>query len=228
MADNNELQTSRITVDSAGSAVDNAFRNVEAALRTIFGVTADADYSEAMQIGSGPDITMTGSLTMAADPVEDLEVATKQYADNIPGSSASVRCAVVLSSGQTVNSGNTDALGWDAAEIEEGGDCWAIGAPTRIVFPVAGDYMIGGAILAAPAAAAPNFEILMKYNGSVWVYDHLAFGKNSQTGGGVWASANFAVLETFALSDYIEIFLKANSNNHVVDVDSRVWIMKVG
>ena len=227
MANNDELQTARITVDSAGSSVDDAFRNVEAALRTIFKLTADSDCQQAMQIGSGPDITMTGTLTMAADPIEDLEVSTKQYADNIPGASSSARCTVVLSGGQGVLAGATDALGWDAAEIEEG-QCWDITNPTRIRFPATGDYMIGGIILAAPAAAAPNFELLMKYNGSVWVYDHLAFGKNSQTGGGVWASGNFTVMETFTLGDYIEIFLKANTNDHVVDVDSRAWIVKVG
>ena len=226
MADNNELQTSRIIAAGPASEIDNDFRDLEAALRTIFKITADNDCQEALQILTGPDITMTGTLTLAADPTADLHACSKQYVDNNVGTAALVRCQVVLSSTQVVNAAATDALGWDAANIEEGGDCWAAGAPTRLVAPVAGDYIFGANIMADVASGVPYFTDSVKYNGATWLYTHLGLGAalvNTQN-----AAVSFAIMENMSASDYIEIFVSPSTVNHTFQANCYAWMMKVG
>lgn len=233
MADNNELQTSRIVLGSDGSFVDNDFANVEAALRTIFGITADADCEEAMQIGTGPDITMTGDLTLAGDPTEDLHVCTKQYVDSDGSTAATVRCQVVLSSGQvvTVADGET-ALGWDAANIEAGGECWDIGDPTKIVFPEDGDYLLCAAIIANTASVGTNFTIQVKINGGEFWPTGFSFDCGRGTWGASYstreAGVQFAVLQPLLADDYFEVFVQSVGTTHTFQADCHAWMMKVG
>ena len=226
MADNDELQTARIIGGGPGSSIDDNYRDVEAAMRTIFGITADADYSEAMQVAASGDITMTGTLTLDADPTEDLMIATKQFVDNAPGSGANVRCTLVLSSGQVISDGNTDALGWDAAHIEAGGECWDVGDPTKLIFPVAGDYIIGAVIAGVGDGAAPYFNVSMRANGSTWLYTNLGLGKGSLFTSDV--SADFAVMERMSIADYIEIFVTVIGSDHTMSTTCYLWAMKVG
>ncbi len=84
MSATNELRTARLTgtVDD-GPDIPTALSNLEEALRTIFGVTADTVMAEAMQIDAAGDVTMTGTLTLAGAPSEDLEASTKAYADGV-------------------------------------------------------------------------------------------------------------------------------------------------
>jgi hypothetical protein len=227
MASNNELQTSRIIGGGPGSSIDNNFRDVEAAMRTIFGITADTDYSEAMQIITGPDATMTGALTLAADPEEDLEACTKQYVDNNAGTAASIRCSLILSDGQLIADGDDDPLEWATAHVEAGGECWDVGEPTRLIFPVWGHYFITGVIVGRGTAATPQFTVAMKANSVTWLYDHLGYGHNSSAGG-VDASVPFAVMEILGENDYIEIFVAATGSQHGMAADCYLSMMKVG
>ena len=82
MSSTNELRTARLTAADSGALIDDAFRDTEAALRTVFGVPADTAMSEAMQIVAGGNVTMTGSLTIAGTPTSDLMAATREYVDN--------------------------------------------------------------------------------------------------------------------------------------------------
>ncbi|MHC4239468.1 MAG: hypothetical protein ACYSUC_06895 [Planctomycetota bacterium] len=229
MADNNELQTSRLSSGGPGSYVDNDMADLEAAIRTIFKVTADSDLSAVASIGTGPDMTLLGTLTLAGDPTEDLHACTKQYADNTQGIAAPLRCTLVLSGGQTVNNGNTDALGWDAAHIEQGGDCWAGGNPTRIVAPAAGDYILTGCIQGKGAGGTDaDFHVKVKLNGTTWLYDLLAIGYNDCGAGSYEAGAPFAIMEPMDPDDYLEVFVYAFNNNQEIAVDSMVSWFKVG
>jgi len=233
MAANDELQTSRITVGSSGSSVDNNFRDVEAALRTIFGITADTDYSEAMQVwAQDPSaenriVKMTGMLTLAGDPTEDLHVATKQYVDNNSGIPSTTRGRVRLTSTQSITDGNSDALEWDAASIEAGGDCWDAGDPTQIVFPVSGDYLIGGCIVGnGDGSTPPAFSVSLKLNGTTFLYPFLGMGKTGSSG--VSSGVTFAVMEPVAATEYVEVFVTVDGCDHVISAGSSAWIMKVG
>jgi hypothetical protein len=224
MADNTELQTSRIIGTGAGSAVDNNFRDVEAAIRKIFGITADTDYSEAMQILTGPNATMTGTLTLAGDPTDDLHACTKQYVDNNTGVAATVRCSLVLSSGQNVLEGDDDALRWDVANIEFGGECWNIGNAARLVFPSSGHYLITGAVIGETIVDYPNFVVGMKANEETWLYNNLGYGHAKK----LKASVSFAVMELMGKDDYIEVFVNSIINNLIVHATTYVSMMKVG
>jgi hypothetical protein len=229
MADNSELQTARVIRLGPGSFVDNDFRNVEAALRLLFGVTADSDYEEAMQIGTGPNIVMSHDLTLAQAPTADLHAATKKYVDDEGNVAASTRCTVVTTGGtQTILAGVDDPIDWEDVEIEEGGDCWDAGEPTRIMFPVAGDYLITGCIQAVNIVAGiPAFAVSMYLDGIAWMYTLLAYGSN-QNDGGAYAGAPFAVMDRMEKDDYIEIYVNAVGVNHGISDECRVTIMKVG
>jgi hypothetical protein len=227
MADNNELQTSRLTSGGPGSYVDNNVADFEAAMRTIFGVTADSDISAVASIGTGPDMTLLGTLTLAGDPTEALHACSKQYVDNNAGGGASTRCTVTLSSTQTVNDGNTDAIAWDATHIMQGGTSWAAGNPTRLAAPVAGDYFFSGCIQGSAAAANADYHVKVKLNGITWIYDLIAVAHNEQ-GGAMKAGASFCFLEPMNAEDYIEIFVYAFNANQVIAVDSMVSWFKVG
>jgi hypothetical protein len=200
--------------------------DMEAALRTIFGITADSDLSAAFTFGTGPNATMAGTLTLAGDPTENLHVCTKQYVDNNAGGGAETRCTVNLTASQTVNDGNTDAISWDAAHIENGGDCWAIGNPTRLVCPVDGDFLFFGCIPGSAAAADADYHIKIKLNGTTWIYDLIAVAHNEQAGS-VEGGASFAFFEPMNASDYIEVFVYAFNANQVIASDAMVSWIKV-
>jgi len=227
MADSNELQTSRFLLGGAGSQVDNGIAAFEAAMRTIFKITADSDLSEAMAIGAGPDATLAGTLTLAGDPTENYDCCTKQYVDNVGGGGGTTRCTLTLSSTQTVNDGNLDAISWDVAHIEAGGDCWDIGAPTRLVAPVTGDYLIMGCIQGSAAAADPDFQVAIKYNGGVYAYDLIQIARN-ETGGDYPGAAPFAFMEPMNSEEYIEVFVYAFNANQVIAVDSQISMLLLG
>jgi hypothetical protein len=200
----------------------------EAAMRFIFGVTADSDISAVASIGTGPDMTLLGTLTLANDPTEPYHCCTKQYVDNTGGGGGATRVTVTLSSTQTVTNGSTDAISWDAAHIESGGDLWAIGQPTRIVAPVEGDYLITGSIMGSAAAADADFHVKIKYNGGVYAYDLLSIGQMRGEAGTYKAGAPFAIMESFSAEDYIEVFVYAFNNDQVIAVDSQVSMVLLG
>lgn len=301
MADSNELQTQRVTIHSLGSALDNDLANLEAALRTIFGITADTDYSVALSgwtldsenvweiahtthprhvyfdgvrgtersskeeltqeydwywggakifvySTSDPDTAYTlverspfgkitpagvtylaGTLTLAADPVTDNQVATKQYVDNNSTSAASVYASVKMTSNQLVSSGSTDAIEWDDTDLEFGGTCWAAGEPTRLVVPDDGDYLIQANIqgVASDLASDTTFYLTIKKNGNV-IHDSLWGTNRYDIAASFGAVAVFIGLESCSEDDYFEVFVTAVDRNHtVVDDETRFSLLKV-
>jgi hypothetical protein len=230
MADNNELQTSRLISGGPGSYVDNDIADFEAAMRTIFKVTADSDLSAVSSIGTGPDMTLLGTLTLAGDPTDDLHACTKQYVDTIAGTGAAYRATVILTGSQTVNNGNTDALEWDTAHIEAGSSAmWNIANPSRLVTPVDGDYLFVGSIEGRGASSTDaDFDISAKLNGSTWLYTLLGIGHNECAPGSFDAGVQFAFMEPMNASDYIEIFAYAYNANQVFGVTSQIAWFKVG
>jgi hypothetical protein len=141
MADNNELQTSRLTNASAGSSIDDALANVEATLRTIFGIPADTAMSEAMSIDSSGNVTMTGTLTLAGDPSTDLMAATKQYVDNnVSASVVRYWCGVAT---QSVANSSWATLDWASIEDNTDAGSWTVsGSNSGLVPPEEGYYAV--------------------------------------------------------------------------------------
>lgn len=236
MADNNEIQTSRITGAGPGSSIDDHFRNFEQAYRTIFGVTADSDVQECAQIGSGPNVTMTGTLTLAGAPSADLMAATKAYVDGFAGSASSLRATLKLTSLQTITgAGGFEVISWDGVDIEEGGDLWDVGTPTRLKFPVAGDYLIGGVIEAKDtddSGDAASIQAALYLNGATWLYTKLGQATGyfwSSPAIDMYAGISFAVMEPMSADDYVELYIDSyNSQNQDVLTTSKLWTMKVG
>jgi len=228
MADNNELQTSRFIQLGPGSQVDNGIAAFEAAMRTIFKITADSDLSAAMAIGTGPDATLAGTLTLAADPTESLHACTKQYVDNASGVAAAYRCTAVLSDGQLVANGNTDALEWDSVHIEQGGDMWNIATPSRLKCPVSGDYLFTAAILGRGAVTqSADFDVSIRVNGVV-LYPLIARGNHIVDTGTFDATGAFSILEPMDAGDYLEVFVYADGENQDLFETSYISWFQVG
>jgi hypothetical protein len=227
MADNVQFQTSRVQAGSMGSSVDNDFANMENAMRTVFGATADADISAISTIGAGPDMTLLGTLTLAGDPTSDLMACTKQFVDNATGGDASSICAAVyVTIPVKVAAGNTVAVSFDAAWFEDGGDCWAAGNPTRLTAPEGGYYCVQGVVPLYGDVASAEAAVSIKRNGSTWLYTHISHGKTAE-GAGYYTGAPFMFLEPLNLGDYIEVYVTAIGNDTYYEVVRLSWF-KVG
>jgi len=227
MADNTELQTSRLVLSGAGSYVDNDIKDFEAAIRKIFKITADSDLSACASIGAGPDMTMAGTLTLAGDPTEGLHACTKQYIDNTGGGGGATRCAVKLNATQTVTAGSTDPIAWDDVHIETAGNSWDGGEPTRIVAPVDGDYFFCGVVIGKSVAAFADFHVKIRLNDSQWLYDFIQLGR-TEIDAAEDAGAPFAFMEPMIAGDFIEIGIYAFDNDQVISVGTRASMVLLG
>jgi hypothetical protein len=225
----NELKTSRLTSSGAGSYVDNDMANMEATLRTIFGATADSDLSAVSSIGSGPDMTLLGTLTLAGAPTNDLHAATKVFVDGFSGTAATVRSAIKMNATQNITADTPTPLQWGAAEIESGGNSWDVGNPTRILFPVSGDYLVGGVVTAVDkiggSAIGAGGGIYL--NGSLWLYEKVTWGLSAYNADRL--ALSFQFMEPMSEGDYIEFYyLPHPTLDATVQAQSRIWTMKVG
>jgi hypothetical protein len=228
MADNQQIQTARVALGSMGSSVDNDLANLEAALRTIFGATADSDISAISTIGAGPDMTLLGTLTLAGDPTTDLQACSKQYVDNASGGdAASVVAGAHLTSLQDITSGSTDVISWDAATFEDGGDSWAVGNPTRLTAPETGNYYVQGLFEMYTVGGSVEAKVAVKLNGSSWLYTHIGHAFTTQ-GGGQVIGVPIMFMEPLTAGDYLEFYVTAVGVNVRVDATSRVSWFKVG
>jgi len=139
-----ELLTSRIDGDGdQGPELVTKFAQLEADLRSIFGIPADTAMSEAMDVGTGTNVVMTGSLSLAGLPTSDLMACSKSYLQTLGGAFGSVRCRAFLSSNVDVNTG-VYYMPWSAADINVG-SMWVGTAPSRFTIPEGegGNYIIG-------------------------------------------------------------------------------------
>jgi hypothetical protein len=145
MSATNELRAARIDGDNdEGPELITKWAQMEQSMRTIFGIVADTAYSEAMQIGTGPNITMTGTLTLAGAPTTDLMAATKAYFGATGNAFGDVRARAYLTSDQTLDAPGDNYIEFDAADIDQG-DMWDAGTPSRLTIPSGegGHYIVG-------------------------------------------------------------------------------------
>jgi len=139
-----EIKTSRIDggIDRGPDLVTK-FGQLESDLRSIFGIPADTAMSEAMDVGTGTNATMTGALSLAGVPTSDLMACNKDYLQTLGGAFGSVRCRTYLSDDRT--QGNIPAyVNWWGADVNTGG-MWSNVYPSRMTIPAdqGGHYMVG-------------------------------------------------------------------------------------
>lgn len=143
MGDYDEIKTGRLvgTIDD-GLDLAQRWPQFEASVRHVFGLPADTVMSEAMQITTAGNITMTGDLYAAQDPVSDLEAATQQYVLAQTSNLGGYRCRAFLTSDATLGSETTNYIQWQYADINVG-SIWSPGNADRLVIPYDGDYFVG-------------------------------------------------------------------------------------
>ena len=222
MADNDELKTTRLSDSSDGATIDNAFANIEAALRKIFKIPADTAMSEAMQIAAGGNVTMTGAMTLEGAPSTDLMAATRRYVQSGSGGLGTVMCAAGLTS---TGSYNTDSyIEWDQADIEVGGEVWSSGNPTRLTIPSSGTYLVGACAAVAPSGSNTHPWLVLVVNRTT---THTKMVNPVATPDGVYKGISFSQLFQFTAGDYLELYIFTISIAFSLSSESRFWIMKV-
>jgi hypothetical protein len=211
MANNNEFQSARLNgaVDDGADLVAQ-WANLEAAIRNAFGITADTDYSEAMQIATGPNITMTGTLTLRADPTTDLMAATKQYLQANATQFGAVAARMYLTSDQNIETWNTDYLEWDAADINEGSP-WSASYPSRFTVPASQDgyYLFG--VTAAYDVDAAGWDNHCKIDLQVNRGDRYTVHSNYWGEKDEFGACGQIVLASLSAGDYVEVLTEAGS-----------------
>jgi hypothetical protein len=191
MADEDKkLMTSRLTNASQGSYIDNSIADLEAALRLIFGVTADTVMSNAMTISAAGNVTMVGDLTLAGAPTDAAHAATKAYVDALSGAEPDfVVCKVTKSGGQTVSNNSITTLTWDSEVIDPDGCHSTVTNTERLTVPAAQGgyyYVMSHFQWSANPGAGSYTEVRIYKNGGL-VYsqqhDHEATGSISLVSG---------------------------------------------
>ncbi len=223
MADEDKkLMTARLTNASQGSSIDNSIADLEAALRLIFGVTADTVMAEAMSISAAGNVTMTGDLTLAGAPTDASHAATKAYVDALSGAEPEFAvCKVTMSSGQTIGTGSSTELLWDSEVIDPDG-CHSVAAATgRITIPAGkgGYYYV---ILHFQWSTNPGTgdysEVVIKKNGSqvyLQQHDHEPDGNNSIIAG---------TLLGLAEGDYVQAYVYQTSGGNLTTHAGEAYI----
>ncbi|MHC4239466.1 MAG: hypothetical protein ACYSUC_06885 [Planctomycetota bacterium] len=228
MGTTDELKAARINGDiDDGPALITKWSNLEASIRNIFGVPADTAMSEAMQVGTGPNITMTGTLTLAnSAPTADLMAASKRYFAEVGGGMGFVRARAYLTGNQAITD-NSIYVPWDAADINEG-DMWDVANPTRLTIPAGegGHYLVGGSVSWAKDSGNAEAYLYFSVNRSrfkLWqVLDPDQAGE--------WAGSGIYLLYDLSAGEYIEFYFGPGSGGIPATLyydNATLWACKV-
>jgi hypothetical protein len=219
MAANNEFRTARLNgaVDDGADLVAQ-WANLEAAIRNAFGITADTDYSEAMQIATGPNITMTGDLILAGNPTTDLMAAPKQYLTANATSFGSAMARAYLTSDQDIPTSTGGYLEWDTADINVG-SMWSAEYPSRFTIPTDEDgyYLFGFTLAFDTSAGAWSNECYV----SLWHNRATEYELASCYWDDVdeYAMCGNVVLPSLVAGDYVEFKVSARTGGTGVNIE---------
>lgn len=236
MSATNELRTNRIIGSTDdGKKVVTAFADVEAALRTIFGIPADTAMSEAMTITNATgNVTMTGTLTASAAPTSDLHAATRGYATQVGGTSSfgNQRAVVGLTSNISLTSVWPYYIEWDAAPLDSGG-FWSSGNPTRLTAPEDGEYMAGLTSYFTMPTWGVSFGASVNRSGSdVWSLGYFRYTIGSHAGMASFTPLSKLNKLTLSSGDYVEFSAYPYSASEVAPLViyaayTTAWIVRV-
>lgn len=216
MSATNELRAARINgASDDGSALITKWAQMEESIRTIFGITADTDYSAAFNIATGPNCTMVGTLTLSGDPTSDSHCATKQYVQSIGSGVGIARCRVYLT-GDVVES-SSFYMPWDVADINEQ-SMWSAVNPTRITIPsgYAGDYLVG-VTSTWEASGADYLDLYCKKNRSS-SYSRFLHDTVPGTQGSF-----FFVATDLVAGDYLEFYFGISKSTTFASANTVAW-----
>jgi len=213
MTDNLQLQTARLTNASAGNLLDNSIADIENAMATVFGITADSPVSQVMSISSAGNVTMIGDLTLSGAPTADLHASTKAYADANTGGGGGIthKIEVILSTDELIAWNTEDALiNWDYAVFEDGDSTqWDSGAPSKIYCRESGDYLIYGQIeVYQDYNTYDGFSIDLYKDGGK-IHDAVVSGITFES---IGAFYHFSILYSLTDGEYLEF----KANNYAV------------
>ena len=227
MAATDELQTDRLDgVADDGVALAQKFPNFEAAMRHIFGIPADTAMSEAMQIGTGPNIVMSGSLSLAGAPTTDLMAATKAYFQSQGSGMGNVRARAYLTSNK-VSSFGSDKISWDVANINEG-TVWSAANPTRFTIPAGGDgdYLVGATVSIDPdVTKETSFMLYIWKNRAGSTYNALYEEDREflvELGGSIIMYANDC-----SAGDYLELEVNRGQSSRIMSANTTFWMFNL-
>jgi hypothetical protein len=219
MSNTNELQATRIDGDEdQGPELVTKWANLEESLRTIFGIPADTVMSEAMQVGTGPNIVMTGTLTLNGQPTADLEAAPKSYVQSIGSGVGIARARAYLTS--DYEAASSVYVPWDAADINEQ-SIWSPVYPTRFTVPsgYAGDYLVGFTMsLTWSGSSYPYVVVQKNRSGS---YESIMRSRSGGTGRGM---SGLFLAKDMSVGDFIEFAIDIDAASTVEKANSTAWI----
>jgi hypothetical protein len=221
MADNLQLQTSRLTNASVANLIDDSLDDIENCLRVIFKITADTPISQVMSIEDDGDVTMIGDLTLADEPTEDLHCSTKKYIDDNAANAGNYKCKVRATSDTQVAAAGDEYVVFGIADVEDGSeDQWDSADPTKLVCKSAGDYLIIGYVAYDPIDLSFNrhspYEVnfSIRNNGSKVI--DAVIGQYNDNGVIYWTERSFAFMLTLAEDDYLQLECHNNNTDHGV------------
>lgn len=225
MSATNELRTNRIigSVDD-GKKVVTAFADVEAALRTVFGIPANTAMSEAMTITNATgNVTMTGTLSSSTVPTSDLHAANRLYVTQSGGTSAfgNSRAIVALASNQAI-AGNVPLwIPWYSSLVDTGG-FWSSGNPTRFTIPTDGEYMVG-------LNAYVNLDLGIWFQAVVNRSTYLQLGYLELDAASYAGISTAIYLDDLSAGDYVEmrVFPRTYSSTTLYAAYTSAWIVRV-
>jgi len=234
MADNNELQAARLNgaIDQGPDFVTK-WAQLEETLRTVFGIEADTAYSEAMDIGTGGNITMTGSLTLpATTPTADLQAATRSYLQSQGSGMGVIRARAYLTSDIVIDPEPFQVwVPWDAADINEG-NMWNALNPSRFTVPAGegGHYIVGGSMSADAISGETRFWHRIYKNRDNDTREELCYEEHDSTV--EEPSSGIALFANVEAGDYFETYIfartSASQDTHVYAANTTMFAFKVG
>ena len=217
MTDNLQLQTLRMTDASSGSLIATSLADIEHCLRVIFKIAADTPIAQAMEIEADGDVTLSGTLILAAAPTSNLHAATKKYVDDSSGGGGVSHVCGVYAVAYTIPASTQYFVEWGGITVEEGSsDQWDSGDPTKVVCKSAGDYLIQGVVRFGLNGQPYHWSSELYKNGGKVVENILGYYGTNYVSSDDFRS--FAVMLTLAENDYLQLRILNSNGGFTGDV----------
>jgi hypothetical protein len=228
MADNEQLMASRIDGEvDEGPELVAKWADLEAAIRRFFTIPADTAMSEAMQVGTGPNITMTGTLTLKGNPTTDLMAAPKQYLQAQGSGMGLIRARAYRTTDlYPVDINQNKWIPMEAADVNDG-TMWDVANPTRLTIPVGegGHYLVGAtASFDVPSVETKGWIRIYKNRSEAFEIHYEEQSKTVEIG----ASGLFFAADCVA-GDYFELNVtpRTYTDSYVYAANTTIWAFKV-
>lgn len=228
MADDRQLQTSRLLNTNAGNLIDDSFADLEAAVRYIFGITADTPYSQAMSIDASGNVTLSGQLTLAGAPTVDLHAATKKYVDDNTVAGGAIDRLVLAAESFPITSASETEIEWNQALVQTDVDTWSLGTPGTITIQDTGVYMLGVWFYGSRISPHSDvgFDIRAKVN-AAYVGKPLVTQWTDEGTYGYPLSGSGQIMLELTAADTLKLYATMISASATGTVVARLWLVRI-